>query len=116
MKSALRGKIISEVEVTNLDPQGFWLLLDDRELFVAFTQFPWFQDATVREITTVERPNAHHLRWPHLDLDLAVESIEHPERFPLMSRAWPNRPLQRTGRPRKRSRKIAVSPRRRPRR
>src|SRR5205814_5541733 len=97
MKSGPRGKIISEVEVTNLDTQGFWLLLDDRELFVAFTQFPWFQDATVREITTVERPNAHHLHWPHLDVDLAVESIEHPERFPLMSRARPDRPLQRMG-------------------
>src|SRR5256885_755732 len=116
MKSALRGKIISEVEVTNLDPQGCWLLLDDRELFVAFTQFPWFQDATVREITTIERPNAHHLRWPHLDVDLAFESIEHPERFPLMSRGRPSRPLRRTGSPRKNSRRTAVSPRRRRRR
>jgi hypothetical protein len=26
-----------------------------------------------------------HLYWPDLDIDLSVESIEHPERFPLVS-------------------------------
>jgi hypothetical protein len=28
-----------------------------------------------------------HLYWPDLDVDLAVESIFHPDRFPLVSRA-----------------------------
>lgn len=90
MKSALRGKLTSSVEVSNVSPDGFWLLLDDRELFLPFKQFPWFRDATIRQITAVERPQPHHLRWPDLDMDLAVESIEHPERFPLVSRARPN--------------------------
>ncbi|MEO5770395.1 MAG: DUF2442 domain-containing protein [Polyangia bacterium] len=99
MKSALRGKITSDVEVTNVTPTGFWLLLDDRELFLPYEQFPWFQDATVREITSVERPSPGHPYWPVLDIDLAVDSIEHPGRFPLISSARPNRPLQRTGTP-----------------
>ncbi|HXT96667.1 MAG TPA: DUF2442 domain-containing protein [Polyangia bacterium] len=98
MKSALRGKPTSKVEVSNVAPGGFWLLLDERELFLPFKEFPWFQDATIREITTVERPRAHHLYWPELDIDLAVESIEHPDRFPLVSRARPNKASQRTGR------------------
>src|SRR5574341_2646327 len=95
MKSALRGKPTSRVEVSNVSPGGFWLLLDERELFVSFKQFPWFQDATIREITAVERPSAHHLYWPDLDIDLAVESIEHSERYPLVSRARANNALQR---------------------
>lgn len=66
------------------------MLLDDRELFLPFKKFPWFQDATIREITTVKRPSAHHLYWPELDIDLAVDSIEHPDRFPLVSRVRPN--------------------------
>ncbi len=74
-------------EVTDVSPEGFWLLLDGRELFVPFKQFPWFADATVQQITNVERPNEHHLRWPALDVDLALESIEHPERYPLLSRS-----------------------------
>ena len=75
------------VEVTNVSPHGFWLLLDDEELFVPFVAFPWFRDAPIGELTKVERPAPHHLYWPALDIDLAVESIRHPERFPLVSGA-----------------------------
>ena len=96
MKSALRGKTISTVAVSTVSPDGFWLRVDERDLFVPFAQFPWFQDATIRQITAVERPSPHHLRWPDLDIDLALASIEHPERFPLVSRARPSPPLQRS--------------------
>ncbi len=107
MKSALAGKNISGVEVSNLGPDGFWLLLDERELFVPFKEFPWFQDARIREIMLVERPSRHHLRWPDLDIDLAVESIESPERFPLVSSARPNKRLKQSAPPRVRSKKHA---------
>jgi hypothetical protein len=33
----------------------------------------------------VTRVRVGHLRWPDLDVDLSVESIEHPERYPLVS-------------------------------
>ena len=116
MKSALHGKRTSEVEVTNLSSHGFWMLLDDREFFLPFDTFPWFRDATVQQITAVERPSPHHLYWPLLDVDLAVESIDHPERFPLRSRVRPNQALQRTGPPRAQSKSSEKSPGRRPRR
>ena len=99
------GKNISAVEVSSLGPDGFWLLLDDRELFVPFKDFPWFQDARIREIMLVERPSPHHLRWPDLDIDLAVESIESPQRFPLVSGARPNKALKRAPPPHARSKK-----------
>jgi len=86
MKSAKRGRRISVVEVTNVSRQGFWLLLDSKEKFVTFKDFPWFRDASVAAITTVERPSANHLYWPELDIDLAVDSLDHPERYPLVSR------------------------------
>jgi Protein of unknown function (DUF2442) len=116
MKSALRGKHTSEVEVTNVSPQGFWILLDDRELFLPFETFPWFRDATVHQICLVERPSPHHLHWPQLDVDLAVESIDHPERFPLRSRIRPNQALPRREPPRGSSGRIEKSAGRRPRR
>ena len=40
--------------------------------------------------------SAQHLYWPDLDIDLAVESIDHPEQFPLVSKARPNPPSQQT--------------------
>ena len=87
MKSAAPGPSTSPVEVTNVSAHGFWLFVGDRELFVAFRNFPWFQDASVREITNVRLPSPHHLYWPDLDIDLAVESVEYPEKYPLVSQA-----------------------------
>lgn len=78
----MRGTSTSAVEVTNISKHGFWILLDDRELFLPFEMFPWFKAASVEAITHVERPHPHHLYWPDLDVDLSVDSIEHPERYP----------------------------------
>lgn len=97
MKSDSLGKHISNVEVTNISKHGLWLLVHGRELFLPFTNFPWFQDASVGAILKVEMPHPGHLYWPDLDVDLAVESIEHPDQFPLISKAAPKRsPTQRT--------------------
>lgn len=87
MKSKPLGKSTSKVEVTNIFQHGFWILLRDREIFVPFSEFPWFRNATIDSILKVELPHPRHLYWPTLDVDLAVESLEHPERFPLVSKA-----------------------------
>ena len=77
------GTATSEAEVTNISQHGFWLLLDGRELFAPFEEFPWFKQAPVHAILKLERPSSGHLYWPDLDVDLSVDSIEHPERYPL---------------------------------
>lgn len=76
----------SATEVTNISKHGFWLLIEDRELFLPFEEFPWFEEAPVGAIRKVERPHPHHLHWLGLDVDLAVESIENPERHPLKAK------------------------------
>jgi hypothetical protein len=86
MKSAALGNNTSGPEVTNVSQHGPWLLLGSEELFLPFMQFPWFQDAPIGKVLHVEQPSAEHLYWPELDIDLAVESIRHPEKFPLVSR------------------------------
>src|SRR3990172_2251562 len=85
MKSAKRGKPISEVEVANVSIHGFWLLVAGAEHFIPFKSFPWFRTATIDQLLNVELPSPHHLYWPDLDVDLAVESLAHPEQFPLVS-------------------------------
>lgn len=86
MTSVMLGNNTSEVEVTNVSKQGFWLLLGDEELFVAFSDFPWFADAPIRQLMNVELPQSHHLYWPDLDVDLDIESIRNPGAFPLLAR------------------------------
>jgi hypothetical protein len=87
MKSGKRGKNISGTEVTNVSQHGFWLLIDGRELFLPFDKFPWFRDVPIGHLFKVEQLHSSHLYWPDLDIDLSVESIEFPERFPLISKA-----------------------------
>ncbi|OHB80373.1 MAG: hypothetical protein A2W31_02170 [Planctomycetes bacterium RBG_16_64_10] len=101
MKSATRGDDTSRVEVSRISPHGIWLLLGSEELFLPFKEFPWFRDAPVGAVLHVERPQPHHLYWPDLDADLSVDSIYHPEKFPLISRKRPNKHLQRAARPKR---------------
>ncbi len=77
----------SQAEVTHVSKHGFWLLLDDEELLLSFTDFPWFKAATIDQLCEIERPTEDHLYWPSLDVDLAVASIRNPSVFPLVSAA-----------------------------
>jgi len=86
MKSKTLGSAISGVEVTNISRHGFWLYVGEEELFLPFTEFPWFARAPVSAMINVERPQPHHLYWPDLDVDLYVDSIKHPEKYPLVAK------------------------------
>ena len=79
----------SQVEVTNVSPHGFWLFVGEQELFVSFKEFR-FKDASIGEISRVELPSAHHFCWPDLDIDLAVDSRTHQERYPWSARCRPS--------------------------
>ena len=85
-RSEQLGTFTSAAEVTNISRHGFWLWLGTRELFVPFSEFPWFAKAPIGSVLNVERPSEDHLYWPDLDVDLSVRSIDHPEEFPLKSR------------------------------
>lgn len=87
MTSDTPGMPTSAAEVTNVSPHGLWILLGERELFAPFTEFPWFRDATIAQLTYIEWPSPNHLYWPALDIDLAVDSLVHPATYPLMSRS-----------------------------
>lgn len=82
MSSSTHGADILAVEVTNISGHGFWLWIDGEELFLPFADFPWFREATVAAIVAVERPHGEHLYWPLLDVDLELDSIRYPDRYP----------------------------------
>ena len=71
----------TRVQVTNIEQDGFWLLTGEGEYFVAFEDYPDFYHATVAQI--------HHFQsalegchWPDLDIDIELDALKHPERFP----------------------------------
>lgn len=78
-------KNTSHTEVGNISATGLWVLWGDREYFLPCDQFPWFKDAPIKHIFNLEEPHPGHLYWPDLDVDLSLEIVQHPERFPLIS-------------------------------
>jgi hypothetical protein len=86
MSLRTRGKRTSKVEVTNISAHGVWILTDDKDLFMSYTEFPWFKNATVAEISRVEEPQKEHFYWPDLDVDLTANIIEHPDKYPLKAK------------------------------
>ena len=86
MKSEIIGGDTSRAEVLNVSPHGFWLLVAGREHFLDFDLFPWFRKATLEQLFEVEVHHREHLHWPQLDVDLDVDRIEHPERYPLVAK------------------------------
>lgn len=74
------------VEVTNVSTHGIWLLVGDREFFLGYEDFPWFRSAPIGKIVNVEEPTPGHFYWPDLDIDIGLQTIEHPENFPLKAK------------------------------
>ncbi len=84
MKSARAGRNASKPEVTNISLHGFWILVSEKEYFLPFTSFPWFRQAKIDDILNVKLFSNQHLYWPALDIDLTIDIIENPDKFPLV--------------------------------
>lgn len=87
MTSEKPGPATLPAEVGRIGPDGFTLHIDDVSIFVRFDDFPWFRNAPAKEIRAVSRPSPEHLWWESLDIDLTLDSLRHPERYPLVARA-----------------------------
>lgn len=86
MNSLTPGNSISAVEVTHISSNGIWMLSHQEELFLSYDDFPWFKDQKIKAILHVEESSSGHFYWPEIDVDLDLEIIRHPERFPLQAR------------------------------
>ena len=83
MKSSQHGTNISEVEITQIDSQGIWVLAGGAEYFLSHDEYPWFRAAKVDEILNVELLDGDHLHWPAIDVDLCLDSLKNPAAYPL---------------------------------
>lgn len=62
-----------------------WLLVDEKEYFLSFEDYPWFKKATIEQITEVEQLSENHLYWESLDVDLSLNILEDPSKYPKIS-------------------------------
>ena len=84
MKSLKHGKDIS-ISVENITPFGIWVFVNGEEYFLSYEDYPYFKEQTLSSIQNVQLLHGYHLYWPDLDIDLEVNNIEHPEKYPLKS-------------------------------
>jgi hypothetical protein len=76
----------AQVEVVQISAHGVWLWVSGAEYFLGYDRHPWFLNATVRQIHNVRLLHGRHLHWPDLDVDVEIDSLEHPDRYPLTYR------------------------------
>ena len=83
MNSLENGKDILKPEITNISEHDFWILLEQKEYFLSFGEYPWFLNSKISSLINVKQIHDHHLYRPDLDDDFSTEILAHPERYPL---------------------------------
>lgn len=88
MKAQLEknGTRTTIAEVTMITSRGILLYVGGHEYYLSHEKYPWFRDAKVSDVLAVEMPDNDSLRWEALDVDLHVDSLIHPEKYPLIFR------------------------------
>jgi predicted RNase H-like HicB family nuclease len=74
---------VNSVAVPHISKDGFSLHVNGEDLFLHFSDFPDFHKAPAASIFNVELLHGFHLRWPDLDVDLELDSVRLPDRYPL---------------------------------
>ncbi len=82
MKSLKHGRNIS-VSVENITPFGIWIFVKGKEYLLSYKDYPYFKDQILKAIQNVQLLHGYHLYWPELDVDLEIDNLENPGKYPL---------------------------------
>ena len=82
-KSTSLNSIFTQAQITGIEKDGFWLLTEEGEFFVSFKCYPAFQKAKVEQIFYFEHDHGAFY-WPDLDIDIELDALKYPERYPLI--------------------------------
>ena len=74
------------VKVLTITSGGVLIEIEEGEFFLPFSRVPWFKNAPVSDVLNVKINGKHSIRWNTLDVDLEIESLLHPEKYPLISK------------------------------
>ena len=85
MQSTLRSSINStSADVLMINDRGVMISVLGQDYFLSYNRVPWMRDATINEVLDVRMIGKNAIEWPKLDVDLELESLKHPERYPLL--------------------------------
>ena len=72
--------------VLMINNQGIMISVEGNDYFLSYNRVPWMKDATVRNILNIKMSGKNAVEWPDLDIDLEIDSLKHPEHYPLVMR------------------------------
>ena len=72
--------------VLMINSQGVLLSVCGHDYFLSYNRVPWMRDASISEVLDVRMSGRNAIEWPLLDVDLEIDSLRHPERYPLLIR------------------------------
>ena len=87
MKSNLKENTENTlVSVRSIMPDGIFLSVLGSDYYLSYDRLPWFKDAKISDIFNVAMYGTDGIRWEALDVDLGIDSLKHPEKYPLIAK------------------------------
>ncbi|MDR1779832.1 MAG: DUF2442 domain-containing protein [Tannerella sp.] len=83
-KISEKNTATTSVSVRSIMPDGIFISVSDRDYFVSYGRLPWFRNAKTSDIFDVKMEGRNAIRWDSLDVDLEIDSLKYPERYPLV--------------------------------
>ena len=74
----------TSASVLMINADGIMLNVQGHDYFLSYNRVPWMQDASIRSVLNVQMSGPEAIEWPDLDVDLELDSLRHPERYPLV--------------------------------
>lgn len=84
--SSKRNLQDTSVAVLMINDKGLMLTVNGNDYFLSYNRVPWMRDATIADALNVRMSGRNAIEWPNLDVDLEIDSLQHPERYPLIMR------------------------------
>lgn len=79
----------TSVAVLMINAQGMLISVQGNDYFLSYNRVPWLRDARISSVLNVRMSGPRAIEWPELDVDLEVDSLRHPERYPLIMKRTP---------------------------
>ena len=74
----------TSVSVLMINAQGIMLSVKGNDFFISYNRVPWLRDARISDVLNVRMCGHSAIEWEALGVDLEIESLKHPERYPLI--------------------------------
>ena len=85
MQTSLKSNTNSTLaDVLMINDRGIMISVQGQDYFLSYNRVPWMRDATINEVLDIRMSGKNAIEWPKLDVDLEIESLRHPERYPLL--------------------------------